>query len=198
MTELGVIVLKGPIWRDRGQTQTALLADVLRLTDGGDYVMDAKGETVFRRRPYFWVLETITNARLRRGLLADTIPEAIVRTRCYVAVPDSARFPGRGRAFLNANFVSVGGLRVAGHRLDPPRRGGGSASFAIAVPGDYAVVTPAGPASGALDGTAGAGPRFLAAGTHEFTPEGPGPLAVVWAQAIARGFSPFAPRRGAP
>ena len=197
--ELGVIVLKGPVWRDRGHAQTALLADVLRLTDSGDYVMDAKGETVFRRRPFFWVLETITEARLRRGLLPDTIPEAIVRTRCHVAVPDSARFPKRGRAFLNANFVSVGRLRVAGRLLGPPPSAGAPFSFAIAVPGEYAVVTPAGPAAGEIDGTGAAGPRFLAAGTHEFKLEGASrPLAVVWAKAIARGFSPFAPRRGSP
>lgn len=197
--ELGVIVLKGPVWRDRGHAQTAILADVLRLTDGGDYVMDAKGETVFRRRPFFWVLETITKARLRRGLLPDTIPEAVVRTRCHVAVPDSARFPQRGRAFLNANFVSVGRLRVAGRLLGPPPRAGAPLSFAIAVPGEYSVVTPAGPAAGELDGTGGAGPRFLAPGTHEFKLEGASrPLAVVWAKAIARGFSPFTPCRGSP
>jgi hypothetical protein len=197
--ELGVIVFKGPVWRDRGHAQTALLADVLRLTDGGDDVMDAKGETVFRRRPFFWVLETITKARLRRGLLPDTIPEAIVRTRCHVAVPDSARFPQRGRAFLNANFVSVGRLRVAGLFLGPAPRAGAPLPFAIAVPGEYTVVTPVGPAAGELDGTGAAGPRFLAAGTHEFKPEGASlPLAVVWAKAIARGFSPFTPRRGAP
>ncbi len=197
--ELAVIGFKGPVWRDRGHAQTALLADVLRLTDGGDYVMDAKGETVFRRRPFFWVLETITEARLRRGLLPDTIPEGIVRTRCHVAVQDSARFPRRGRAFLNANFVSVGRLRVAGRLLGRPPRAGAPLSFAVGVPGEYTVVTPAGPAAGALDGTGAAGPRFLAAGTHEFRLEGaPRPLAVVWAQAIARGFSPFTPRRGSP
>ncbi len=197
--EVGVIVLKGPVWRDRGHAQTALLADVLRLTDGSDFVMDAKGETVFRRRPFFWVLETITNARLRRGLLPDTIPEGIVRTRCHAAVEDSPRFPERGRAFLNANFVSVGRLRVAGRLLGPPPRAGAPLSFPIAVPGEYTVVAPAGPAAGALDGTAAAGPRFLAPGTHEFRLDGPPrPLAVVWAKAIARGFSPFGPPRGSP
>lgn len=199
VAELGVIVFKGPIWRDRGRAQTALLADVLRLTDGRDYVMDAKGETVFRRRPYFWVLETITRARLRRGLLSDTIPEAIVRTGCHVAVPDSASFPERGRAFLNANFISVGRLRVAGCRLERLGPAGAPVPFAIAVPGLYTVVTPDGPAAGAIDGEAGAGPRFLAAGAHEFTPANrPQRLEVVWAKAIARGFSPFGPRRGAP
>jgi hypothetical protein len=197
--ELGVIVLKGPLWHDRGRAQTALLADVLRLTDSGDEVMDAKGETVFRRRPFFWVLETITKARLRRGLLADTIPEAMVRTRCHVAVPDDARFPQRGRTFLNANFVSVGRLRVAGCMLGVPPGAGAPLSFAIAVPGEYTVVTPHGPAVGELDGRFAAGPRFLAAGTHEFKPEGVSlPLAVVWAKAVARGFSPFTPSRGAP
>jgi Dolichyl-phosphate-mannose-protein mannosyltransferase len=191
--ELGVIVGKGPIWRDRGRRQTALVADVLRLTGPGDYVFDAKGETVFRRRAFFPVLETITKERIRRGLLPDTIAESVVRTRCHVAAQDNPGFPARGRAFLDANFVSVGALRVAGRRLDPAAGAGAPVRFAIAVPGRYVVIAPGGAAAGALDGVPGAGPRELGAGTHEFTPAGAaGPLAVVWARAVECGLSPFA------
>jgi len=197
--EVGLIVFRGPIWQDRGRKQTALLRELLRLTDSADAVMDAKGETVFRRRPFFWVLETITRERLRRGLIADTIPEAVVRARCYVALADDKRLPPRGRAFLNANFVSVGHLRVAGCILGVPPRAGVPLRFSIAIPGEYIVVTPHGPAVGELDGRLGAGPRFLTAGTHEFKAEGPPvPLAVVWAKAVARGFSPFTPTSTAP
>ncbi len=199
VVELGVIVGKGPIWRDRGRPQTALVANVLRLTGPGDYVFDAKGETVFRRRAFFPVLETITKERIRRGLLPDTIAESVVRTRCHVAVLDSAGFPARGRAFLNANFVSVGALRVAGQRLGPTAGAGTPVRFAIAIPGRYIVIAPGGAAAGALDGVPGAGPRELGAGTHEFTPAGAtGPLAVVWARAIECGLSPFGGHRSRP
>jgi hypothetical protein len=154
--------------------------------------MDTKGEAIFRKRPFFWVLETITIERLWRGLIPDTIAEDIVRSRCYVAVSDSERFPPGGRAFLSENFIPVGGLRVAGRFLVPSDGPHPRARFEIAIPGTYAVVTPAGPASGALDGTPYARPRVLAAGPHEFAAEhGSGQMAVVWARAVERGLSPF-------
>ena len=190
--ECVVIVFKGPVWRDRAAPQTALVADTLRLTGRDDAVIDTKGETVFRRRAFFPVLETVTVERLRRGTLPDTLAEDAVRSLCYVAAPDSARFPARGRAFLNANFISVGAVRVAGSMLPAP-----SAAFDIAVPGRYAVVTPRGPAVGALDGTPYDGPRRLSAGAHEFLASGGSPAAaVVWAGAVERGFSPFAAEAG--
>jgi len=191
-TETVVIVLKGPIWRDCASPQKALVAEVLSLTDRNDPVADTKGETIFRMRPFFWVLETITIERLRRGLIPDTIAEDIVRSRCYVASSDSARFPPGGREFLSENFIPVGGLRVAGRFLRSSDGPTPRARFEIAIPGTYAVVTPAGPASGTLDGVPYARPRALAAGPHEFVPErGSGQMAVVWARAVERGLSPF-------
>ena len=68
--------------------------------------------------------------------------------------------------------------------------------FAIAIPGPYAVVTPAGAAAGSLDGATYSGPRELEAGSHDFIPTaGLQPFAVVWARAIERGYSPFAADR---
>ena len=187
--ESSIIVLKGPVWRDETAAQTALVSDVLRLTGRDEPVVDTKGETLFRTRPFLPVLETITVARLRRGLIPDTLAEDTVRARCYVAVQDSPRFPATGRAFLNENFVSVGSLRVAGRFLPAATP---LASFDIAIPGPYAVVTPTGAAAGALDGTPYSGPRPLAAGTHTFAPaSGSRPLAVIWGRASERGFSPF-------
>ncbi len=192
--ELVVVGLKGPVWRDRAAPQRALVADALRLTGRDDAVADTKGETVFRRRAFFPVLETITIERLRRGLLPDTLAEDVVRARCYVAAPDSARFPAAGREFLNRNFVRVGALRVAGIVLSAP-----STAFAIAVPGRYAVVTPGGPARGLLDATPYDRPRELAAGAHRFdAAAGSASAAVVWARAVELGYSPFAGRPGAP
>ena len=197
--EATVIVFKGPIWENRANGQTSLVAQALALTGRDDPVMDTKGETVFRRRPFFWALETITAERLRRGLLPDTVAEDVVRARCFVAAADNPRFPARGRAFLNRNFISVGRLRVAGRLLEPGGGAGANSRFEIAVPGPYAVVTPEGAAAGTLDGSAYSGPRALAAGPHEFVPaRGSGQLAVVWAHAVERGFSPFAHRRDEP
>jgi hypothetical protein len=196
VAQSGVIVFKGSVWRDRTVQQKNLVSNVLRLTDRDDPVMDTKGETVFRKRPFFDVLETITIEKLRRGLIQDTIAEDIVRARCFVAVEDSSRFPNRGRTFMNENFVSVGILRVAGRLLPPTGGGALHMRFAIAIPGPYAVVTPAGAAAGSLDGATYSGPRELEAGSHDFIPTaGLQPFAVVWARAIERGYSPFAADR---
>ncbi|MGD1147265.1 MAG: glycosyltransferase family 39 protein [Thermoanaerobaculaceae bacterium] len=193
VAQSGVIVFRGPVWRDRTVQETKLVSDVLRLTNRSEPVMDTKGETVFRTRPFFAVLETITMEKLRRGLMRDTIADDIVRTGCFVAVQDSARFPQSGRAFLNENFVSVGSLRVAGRLLRPSAGGAVPLRFDIAIPGPYAVVTPGDAAAGTLDGTPYSGSRPLQAGSHEFVPSTrSAPLAVVWARAIERGYSPFA------
>ncbi len=197
LAELAVVVGKGPIWRDRTTDEVELVADVLRLTDAGQAVMDTKGEALFRPRPFYPVLETISIARLRRGLMADTIPEDLVRSRCYVAVNDSDRFPTRGRGFLNENYLAVGRLRVAGRMLDSRGGGAGELPFEIAIPGPYAIVGAHGAANGTLDGTRYDGPRMLGGGRHAFAPAGAEhELAAVWAQAISRGFTPFAAAGG--
>ena len=50
----------------------AIIRDVGALTMPGECVMDAKGETIFRRRPYYYAFEGFTEERIERGLLANT------------------------------------------------------------------------------------------------------------------------------
>ena len=57
---------------NRMQVTTHNIADVLKLTGPKDYVMDDKGDYVYRRRAYYWVLEPITKARVRMGLIGTT------------------------------------------------------------------------------------------------------------------------------
>ena len=113
----------GRVVRDGTGAQEALLADVLRLTRATDRVMDAKGETVFRDRAMFPVLELVTRSRLRRGSAEDRIPEACVEGHACVAVTRLDAFPPRGRAFLEAHYVPVGPLRVVGVVLERPKEG---------------------------------------------------------------------------
>ena len=74
--------------RFRPRVDPLLLADVLRLTDPSDTIMDLKGETVFRDRPFYYVLEIVTLARMQLGVIPDTIPEALVAHRTCVAAAD--------------------------------------------------------------------------------------------------------------
>ena len=163
-----------------------MLRQVLGLTRPGEPIMDLKGETVFRPRPTYYILEYITRNAIRRGQLADTIAEDVVRARCYVAVPDGEFFPPRGRAFLAANFLNVGRFRAAGQWIRD------DGSFSIAIPGTYVMVIHEGEAAGVLDGTPYRGARLLTPGLHRFVRAWKNErVSCLWAPAFTRGYSPF-------
>lgn len=191
--EFGWMMVKASDTQAEPISENRLLAETLQLTRPGDEVMDLKGETVFRPRPFFYVLEGVTRKRIELGMIADSIPEDIVRTHTTVAGPDSLVIPKRGRRFINQNFIPVGQLRVAGQWLAPQN---GAMAFDIRISTSYAVVAEQGSVSGMLDGAPYTGPRQLDAGHHVFQPltADNGRLAVIWAPAVERGFSPFAGR----
>ncbi|HKA52720.1 MAG TPA: hypothetical protein VKJ47_03585, partial [Candidatus Binatia bacterium] len=192
--EIACMVGDRSLWHNRTHKAVGLLAEVLQLTQSTDPVVDVKGETVFRPRSSYYVLEQITRARISLGLFADDIPERLIATGTCVAAADSDRFPPRTRAFLQENYLPVGRLRVAGQFLTPRTANDGVASFPfdVQIPAQYAVVSETGTPTGWLDGTPYENARFLAPGPHEYrSSAGEGRLALVWAQAVERGFSPF-------
>ena len=191
--ELAVLPALSPIAARGTVPQERLLAEVLALTDPGDYVLDMKGQAVFRNRPFYHALETMTLERMARGIIEDTIPERCIATRTCVAPADIGGFPPRARRFLQENYVVVGVLRVAGRILDrPPDDPAGPIPFDVAIPARYAVVSARGDVRGTLDGRPYDGPREMDPGRHVFVPASDAnPLAVIWAQAVERGFSPF-------
>lgn len=188
-----VLISHPPKKSDTGEWEK-MLSQVLSLTDRTDYVFDAKGETVFRRRPYYYCIETLTKARLKRGLTANDIIERCIETRTCVMGGLVGRFPADVREFMRENYLKAGSLYVAGRMIEEAQAGGGqAAAFDIVIPARYAVVTDGGAGRGTLDGTAYEGPRFLEAGRHEWVGEGAGGrTAAVWAQAVERGFVPEA------
>lgn len=162
-----------------------MMDQTLRLTRPGEWIMDMKGETIYRRRPWYYIFERITRLQLEQGLIEDTIAEDVIRTRTYVAQADGPMWPPAGRAFMLANFLDMGRLRAAGQWI------GADGRFTIAIPGEYVIVGSEGEARGTLDGVRSTGPRNLGAGQHHFQPETEGRLAVLWAPAFRRGHSPF-------
>lgn len=174
-----IVVSIGTLYRyaDRFENRTALyttmLDQILRVSRPGETILDYKGELVFRRRATYPIFEAITRAQMIRGMIRDTIPEDVVRTRTYVAQADGPMWPPRGREFLTGHFIDLGRVRAAGQWI----RADGT--FTIAIPGDYMIVSEraAGPA------------RHLEPGTYRYARRER--AAVVWAPAIARGHSPF-------
>lgn len=155
---------------------TTMMDQALRLTWPGETIMDVKGETIFRRRPFYFVFENLTRAQMAKGLIRDTVAEDVIRTRTHVAQADGPMWPPRARAFLSENFLNMGRLRTSGQWLKD------DGSFTIAVPGEYVIVSERGAVSAA---------REYAPGAYRFRRTTNETLAVMWAPAFRRGHSPF-------
>jgi 4-amino-4-deoxy-L-arabinose transferase-like glycosyltransferase len=200
LLEVALVLFFGQPWLDGTQPQTRLLRDVLLLSRPVDRVLDLKGETIYRPRSFYLILESVTRERLRRGSIRDDIPEHLAWTATCLVAPDNPDWPLRTRRFLAENYLPVGHVRVAGRILAARRPGTSDAvSFMVFIPAPYVIVAESGPLTGSLDATPYQGERFLQAGVHTFRPSSPtGRLALVWARAVTVGFSPFSVEAGRP
>ena len=163
-------------FRDAQREKITMIHQALTLTRPGEPLMDYKGETIYRRRPYYFIFEKIGRDAMQGGLLRDTVAESMIREKCHVAQADGAFWPPKARAFLAANFLDMGRLRAAGQWIHE------DGSFSIAIDGDYAIVDRNGVLSPA---------RHFVPGSYRFDRKSQERIAVVWAPAIERGFSPF-------
>ena len=188
LTEINLAIAKRSPLRFRAQ-QSELLTEVLRLTEPTDFVMDAKGETVFRHRPFYYVLETLTEERMRRGLIADTIAEDMAEKGTCVTLLQ--KLTGKSKDWVDRFYIPVTErMSVVGQML-PEQKEPVARHFEIGVSARYVVWSATGPVSGTMDGAPCSGPVTLTPGKHTFESNDPRPLAVFWAQAAERGFSPF-------
>jgi len=192
--EIFVLVAMQPIWKDRTKRETDLLRNVLTLLKPGDYVLDCKGETVFRQRGVRVVYETITKSAIQRGLILDNAPQRCAETHtCVVATTLIRTFPSDTARFVRRNYLTVTkNLRIAGKELKPSATNPRRCEFEVTIPASYEIVSPGENVSGTLDGIPYSGARFLAAGSHTFESTSPSHgLVLLWAQAVARHFIPF-------
>jgi hypothetical protein len=189
---IGILVTASP-FQDQTSDKIGMVADTLKLTAPDDFVMDSKGETIYRRRPYRYVFESRTFHRMKMGAIKDDVDDDLVKTRTPLAT--TIRMPHRARDFIKSNYVPIGfRLRVLGQVLREPGVPAKSRCyFQVRVPQRYTLITPSGQPAGLLDGTPFTGPRELAAGKHVFLSDGhPDSLVLIWANALERGYSPFA------
>ena len=179
---------------DRLAVTTHNLAIVLELTKPNDFVMDVKGDYVFRPRAYYWVLEPITKARVRLGLIKDNIPQRMIQTGVKLCFLRVARDGSLATKFILANYLpfdpetrDMGALGKVIGSGDAP----GTFPFDVVIQQNYAVVTHSGQLAGELDGKPYTGPVWLAAGRHEFhRTEGRGRVAIFLNDAYVKGFAP--------
>jgi hypothetical protein len=191
LAEFLLIIATCPFWIDRAKLETNLLRGVLKLTEPGDYVLDCKGETIFRQRCFWPVTESIMMERLHRGLIADDAAERAVETHACVAVM-KGRMPVRAKKFILENYIPVGNdLKVAGRFLKPSATDSTRMDFEVLIPAPYKIIARDGLVKGILDGTPYDGARFLAPGRHTFVQTSSRTqLAFLWAQAVDRNFEP--------
>lgn len=181
---IAAIVIIAEPWKNEAQQEITVVDEVLALTDPHDPVMDLKGESVFRARPYYFVLEAITNIKLRVGILRDQIADTLVRSRTHVVVSDN--LPPQAKEFVRRNYVDWGAVHVAGVKLPPLIGSVDPIEFDLAIPGSYVVLGERGPVRATIDGIwVGREGVPLAAGRHRLRSNDHAANAVViWSRAL--------------
>jgi hypothetical protein len=161
--------------------------------------MDAKGENIFRQRPYYYAFECFTKKKLRQGLLEpDEIIADIIKKRADVIVTSGeAVFPENLAAFSDSEYVYVGRyIKVAGEKIPGTFSPGKNMEFNMALSGYYTVLAKGANLEFQVDGTRLPSGKsvYLSAGKHRFAlkrgrPEGG--ITLVLTKAVERGFYPF-------
>jgi len=196
--EIVLLLVGRKPWIDGTQREREILSEVLRLTKPGEFVMDFKGESVFRQRAFFYVLEPLTFVRIRSMMIADTVAEDLVAKNVCVALNQDRWYPKNGGKFIGANYLAVGHMRVAGKVIaEKSAVANKSIHFDVAIPATYVMWADGHPITGSLDGTPNIAPRELAAGPHEFAPDAAyDRVAIYWSRAAELGFKPVLDKPG--
>ena len=164
------------------------LAVVLHLTTPNDLVMDGKGETIFRNRPIYWVLEGVTLKRIELGLIPNDVKQKMIDTGTCVAI--NHRLRTADQQWLRANFLEGDGkVWVAGRNLGAARP---TMTFHTDIKGKFSIVSDSGKLKGTLDGAPLLDSQVIPPGDHRLElADAKGNVAYVWSNAVDRGFGPF-------
>ncbi|MGC3988423.1 MAG: glycosyltransferase family 39 protein [Chthoniobacteraceae bacterium] len=147
---MAFIVYVHPPWQDQTSDSFRIRAAALRLLNPGEYIMDGKGETVYRPRPFYYALELLTLKRMYMGLIQDNIPERMIATRTCVA--KLTRLHGKDQEFVKQNYIDIGFKLYVPGKLFPQPQPGQPISFNTVIPTQYDVVQPTGSFHGTIDG----------------------------------------------
>jgi len=194
--EIALLFLGRPPWINNTRDEQEILREVLQLTRPGEWVLDFKGESVFRQRAFHYVLEPLVIYRIKHGLIKDTIAQDVVAKEVHVVVNRDRWYQKPTKRFLTENYLNIGQVRVAGRVLSVGETApGATLSFPVIIPASYVLWADGKPVGGVLDGLPYTGARDLTPGPHTFRPEGTyRHLALVWERAIAAGYKPVVDR----
>jgi ABC-type phosphate/phosphonate transport system permease subunit len=161
------------------------IATVLNLTKPDEFVMDLKGDAIYRQRPIYYALETFAKARMKLGWIKNDIVQRLIQTR--TAVCFHPPYPGTDvMKFVKSNYVplaSTPNVFVLGQALPSPT--GSIIHFTISIPADYVLLQKGQPARGILDSHPhNKSAETLGAGDHQFIPtDVASPVTLFWARA---------------
>ena len=162
--ELAMLVAMARPWHNAARDEVELVADVLTLTRPNEPVMDLKGESIFRHRPYHLVLESLANRRMRAGLIRDRVAEALVETATHV-IAGAYPLPHTSRGFVGRNYVRWGMVWVAGMPL-PQLALNEETVVDIDIAGSYVLANESGAIAADIDGVNARNGVWLARGRH--------------------------------
>ncbi|MEI6561658.1 MAG: hypothetical protein WCO68_06180 [Verrucomicrobiota bacterium] len=194
--EIALLLIGRPPWINSTRDEQEIVREVLQLTRPGEWVMDFKGESVFRQRAFHYVLEPLVLRRIQLGIIKDTIAQDVAAKEVHVVVNRDRWYRKPTRRFLTENYLNIGQVRVAGRVLSVEETAPeATLSFPVVIPASYVLWADGKPVAGVLDGLPYTGARDLAPGPHTFRPEGTyRHLALVWERAIAAGYKPVVDR----
>lgn len=186
--ELSLLIVHAPPWRNTLAADEAQLRVVLDCTISSDTLMDAKSGDIFRRRPYYLVIESLARERFESGRLPDDIAGWLVANHTMAAI--DGRYPPAAQAFIARNYrLGTAGVRMAGLVLPATSS---RQRFTLALAGDYVVTDGQREVPVSIDAKPDSTARWLlAAGPHTLDATGK-PLLIVWRQAWDCGWRPLA------
>ncbi|WP_163328497.1 hypothetical protein GFV12_02730 [Desulfurobacterium thermolithotrophum] len=173
---------------DHNEQYKKSLALLLSLAGKNDYVMDAKGESIFWKRPYYYGLEEFTSMRLKKGLLKDKIVPELVKhnTHLIFLFDGGARFPRKDLTFIKNNYLPADKwVLIAGKKINK--------KFKVTIPGNYIIINQNGKkVKGILNGNSYVGNKvFLSSGFYEFVPKlKEKSVYIYWYKAYKKGVLP--------
>lgn len=153
LAELLFLLILHPFLKADGKSESELLRQVLTLTTPDDYVLDCKGETIFRKRASPLIMERITTKAVQHGILVDDAPLRCVETRtCVVSAMALCSFSQPTRQFIERNYLPISDtLRVVGTKIAAPIDRSPH-DFNIVIPASYEIISSSETVSGTLDG----------------------------------------------